>query len=83
MHRKSEHVGLPQAAERPGPAVAAGDMAQKRLELIGARQLHPAESVQNLLERLKDAARFGTVARIRRKDQGWGVLAWINRKDPA
>jgi hypothetical protein len=57
-------------------------MAQIRLELIGARKLHPAESVQNPLERRKDTARFATVSRIGRKDQGWGVLAWINRKDP-
>jgi hypothetical protein len=56
-------------------------MAQKRLELIGSRQLHPAESVQNLLECLKDTARFGTVSRIRRKDRGRGLLEWIDRKE--
>ena len=56
-------------------------MAQKRLELIGPRQLHLAEPVQNLLERRKDAARFGTVSRIGGKDQGRAVLAWITRKE--
>jgi len=57
-------------------------MAQKRLKLIGTGQLHLAESVQNPLERRKDTARFGAVGRITRKDRQWGVLTWIDRKDP-
>jgi hypothetical protein len=51
-HAQKQHVGLPQAAERPGPAVPAGDMAKKRFELIGPGQSHPAEPVQNPLKRL-------------------------------
>jgi len=73
---------LPQAAERTGPAVPAGDMAKKRFELIGPGQSHPAEPVQNPLKRLQDAARFGMLTWIRRDDPGWAVLDWIDRKEP-
>jgi hypothetical protein len=55
-------------------------MARKRLELIGPRQLHLAESVQNPLESRKDAARFTTVSRIGGKDQGPGCSRMDQQK---
>jgi hypothetical protein len=57
-------------------------MAEKRFELVGSGQTHPAEPVQNPLKRLQDAARFRRLTWVGRDDPRWAVLDGIDRKEP-